>query len=257
MTNTPTPTLVKIVPDLAEIKRALNILFEPGQVVELRALDVSSPSYKYSHTESGYFDDLDKCTAAAASVAPYAKGVYVVLNPFNPALLARSSNKLRALQKSDPSTADSDITRRRWLLIDCDPKRPSGISASEEEKQYSHVVAGGVREVLNGGGWPAPILADSGNGYHLLYRVDQPANDNGLIKNCLAALADLWDDDRISIDQTVFNPARISKLYGTIARKGDNVPDRPYRLSRILEVPEPLEVVWTVPATEARASAAE
>jgi len=35
----------------------------------------------------------------------------------------------------------------------------------------------------------------------------------------------------------VFNPARIWKLYGTVSRKGDSIPERPHRLARILEAP--------------------
>jgi hypothetical protein len=43
----------------------------------------------------------------------------------------------------------------------------------------------------------------------------------------------------------VFNPARIWKLYGTIARKGDSLPDRPHRLARVLDVPSSLAPVPT------------
>ena len=32
-----------------------------------------------------------------------------------------------------------------------------------------------------------------------------------------------------------FNPARIWKLYGTLAAKGDPTPERPHRLSRLVE----------------------
>ena len=60
---------------------------------------------------------------------------------------------------------------------------------------------------------------------------------------CLQALADRYDDALIHIDQKVFNPARIWKLYGTWAAKGDDVPDRPHRQGRLLEVPDPVQVV--------------
>ena len=35
----------------------------------------------------------------------------------------------------------------------------------------------------------------------------------------------------------LFNASRITKAYGTAVRKGDDVPDRPHRLSRILDMP--------------------
>jgi hypothetical protein len=41
----------------------------------------------------------------------------------------------------------------------------------------------------------------------------------------------------------VFNPARLCKFYGTMARKGPNTPDRPHRQSAIIEAPEELEPV--------------
>jgi hypothetical protein len=46
-----------------------------------------------------------------------------------------------------------------------------------------------------------------------------------------------FSDSRVKIDTTVSNAARITKLYGTVARKGADTPDRPHRLSRIMEVP--------------------
>ena len=49
--------------------------------------------------------------------------------------------------------------------------------------------------------------------------------------------------DKVHLDSSVFNPARIWKFYGTLAAKGDSIPSRPHRVSRILEIPTPLEVV--------------
>ena len=85
--------------------------------------------------------------------------------------------------------------------------------------------------------WPEPILSDSGNGAHLLYRVEVPASDAGCVKRCLQALAFRFDNDKVKIDEAVFNPSRIWKLYGTVSRKGDDMPDRLHRLARILEAP--------------------
>ena len=50
-------------------------------------------------------------------------------------------------------------------------------------------------------------------------------------------------DDRVKVDRTTYNAARIWKLYGTLVCKGDSTPDRPHRLARWLEVPAPLEIV--------------
>ena len=52
-----------------------------------------------------------------------------------------------------------------------------------------------------------------------------------------------YDDTIINIDTAVFNPSRIVTAYGTMKRKGTDIPKRPHRFSRILESPGRLEVV--------------
>jgi hypothetical protein len=220
-------------PDRSEILRTCQALFAPGQVAELRALDAVTREWRRPHTVSGYFDDWEKLAAAATGIR--ARGVYVTLNPVNPALLARANNRLRDMQAGDPATADSDISGRRWLPVDCDPVRPSGISATDAEHDLALARAREMRVYLQARGWPEPLLADSGNGAHLLYRVDLPADDGGLVEGALAALAFRFTDALVTVDQKNFNPARIWKLYGTLAAKGDPMPERPHRLSRLME----------------------
>ena len=228
--------------DPAKIGGALKVLIEPGSVVELRALGV--PSGRYANTISGYFDNLDAMALEAARLSDVgAVGVYFTLNPLKPSLLARSANRARIAGRDVPSAGDHDVTGRRWLLIDSDPNRPSGISASDEEKAAAFQRTRQVSTALRDAGWPHPIAADSGNGFHLLYRIDLPAEDGGLIQKVLEALAFRYGDDVVKIDTAVHNPARIDKLYGTFARKGDSTDDRPHRLSRITQVPASLEVV--------------
>ena len=93
-------------------------------------------------------------------------------------------------------------------------------------------------------GWPAPVVADSGNGYHLLYRLAEdvpvaavpvPADDP--VRRLLRHLAAKFDTAHAAIDTSVFNPGRIVKLPGTKARKGPGTPDRPHRRASLLEVP--------------------
>jgi hypothetical protein len=61
------------------------------------------------------------------------------------------------------------------------------------------------------------------------------------VKNCLEALASDFDNDKVNVDVSVANAGRIWKLYGCVAKKGENTPERPHRISRILEVPEYLK----------------
>jgi hypothetical protein len=37
--------------------------------------------------------------------------------------------------KVNETTKDADIICRRWLSVDIDPKRPEGVSATEDEKR--------------------------------------------------------------------------------------------------------------------------
>lgn len=231
-----TATAVPPAAGAATIAEALGAILEPGQVTELRALGV--PNGYRRATVSGYFDAVGALAAAAANLDQRgAKGVYFIPNPVKPALLARAKNRFRAISDNEPTTSDADILSRRWLLIDCDPVRPAGISSSAEEHAAAIERARAIRNAMAAAGWPAPILADSGNGAHLLFRVDLLVDDGGLVRRCLEALAARFGDERISIDRKVFNPSRIWKLYGTTARKGDDTPERPHRLARLLEVP--------------------
>ncbi len=220
---------------------AIEFLFEPGDVIEIRALEVDRSPSRTGATFAGYFDfeNTDAICEAVRSVYNRAVGIYVVLNKLNPALLARSNNHLtRALKNT---TADADIIERRWLGIDLDPVKPAGISSTDAEHQAGLDRAVQIREFLTEQGWPVPLYADSGNSAHLTYRLPHlELNDETteLLKACLAALAEKFDDAAVIVDKTTFNAARIWKLYGTLARKGEAMPDRPHRLSHTLDGPE-------------------
>lgn len=218
--------------DAAAIRAALDLLVEPDGVVELRI-----PDAPHAGTVSGYYKDLDKLARDAALANRQYGTTYITLNPPNAALLARAANRHRKWAKT--TTSDSDVVRRRWALIDTDPRRPADISSTDAEHRAALERAAVVQEALSAVGWPAPIVADSGNGGHLLYRVDLPNDDESrrLLETVLNALAFRFDDAVVVIDQTTFNASRITKLYGTVAMKGDHTADRPHRLAHLLDVP--------------------
>lgn len=241
MNRISTPPVMQLF-DTDEVRRTLQLLLPAGQVTELRILDAVTTSDRWPHTAAGYFDDAAQLIAALDSVRS-AKAFYIVPNPVNPALLARAVNRIRRADKGG-TTSDNDVIARRWLLIDCDPQRPAGISATGAEHDAALDRCRKIWSALHYNyGWPEPIAADSGNGGHLLYAIDLPADDGGLVQRCLAALAAQFDDDAVKVDTGVFNPARIWKLYGTLAGKGDSTTDRPHRMSRVLSVPDQLLIV--------------
>src|SRR5262249_43331427 len=136
-----------------------------------------------------------------------------------------------------------DVLGRHWLLVDVDPQRTSGVSASDKEKGLAWAKIDQVRTFLRWLGWPEGVLADSGNGFHLVYRIDLPADDGELVKRILHALGNRFDDEHVKVDRSVFNPSRIVKLYGTRSCKGDDTPVRPHRSSALLDIPEELTPV--------------
>lgn len=82
------------------------------------------------------------------------------------------------------------------------------------------------------------MLLDSGNGFHLWYAIDLPADDGGLVQRCLQALAARHNTPKAKVDTSIYNAARIAKIPGTWARKGDDTPERLHRLAKVLEVIE-------------------
>lgn len=214
-----------------EVQKAIEILFPEGVTTEVRV----PKSRKYG-TISGYFDNRAKMSTEISELSGHA-GVYYVMNPVNPALLARAFNVIQT--HADLTTTDDQIVKRNWLLIDFDAKRPAGISSSNLEKELAFDTMVEVFEWLKEQGWPAPVSADSGNGYHLLYRIDldNTKESTELVKNVLRALAEKFDNERVNVDRSVFNASRITKAYGTWARKGQDTPDRPHRQSQLRKVP--------------------
>jgi hypothetical protein len=226
---------IRLLSDEDEIARWVGLFFKPGMVVELRVLNAEGGG-----TVSGYFDweHHEDFIRGAIEWSGKAPAVYFTLNPVDPVVSARSLNRVKRFARD--TTKDNEIRRRLWLPIDFDPKRPSGISSTDAEHEAAIARAKECREFLRLLGWPDPILADSGNGAHLLYRIDLP-NDpesTSLLKGILESLASQFSDSVVDLDRSVYNAARIWKLYGTLAAKGDHTPERPHRIARILEVPD-------------------
>ncbi len=224
------------------IKEAIETLFEKGQVVEIRGL------YNNNRcpTKNGFYNDFDALAKVADLIdtEPDVKGIYVVLNRIDPNLLARKNNRIDCA-KDNTGTGDKNIIKRRWLPIDIDPERPSGISSSNEEHKLSLKKASRIADWLAEMGFPEPIKADSGNGAHLLYRIDLDNTDENtdLVRKCIEAIALFHTDEESKVDTTVYNASRIWKLYGTVSRKGDSIPSRPHRRSKIISKPAEIKVV--------------
>jgi len=227
--------------DIVEVERSLRLLIDPGATFEVRALGTERGR---EVTLSGYFVDAHLAAAQVLrSVGGEATGIYVTLNPTHPDLRARCSDRIAPAKKGG-TTGDQHIVKRTRLLFDVDADRPSGISASDKEHTAALNLIAEMEAELSARGWPEPLRGDSGNGGHLIYAIDLPTEDAGLVGRVLAAAHARWgcslEGVKLKVDTSVANPARISKLYGTLARKGDDIAERPHRMSRILRAPDVL-----------------
>ena len=222
--------------DGEKLKEALNIIKPAGSLFEVRIL-------KGKMTISGYFTDTSILMEQFKKVDLRNANVFYTLNEIDEACYAREQHDI--FRQVKVTTSDGDITAYKWLLIDLDPVRKSGISSTDEEFKMAYERGEQITKHLRDIGFPAPIFACSGNGVHLLYAINLANTDENkaLVQNCLKALAFLFGDEKVDVDQSVFNPARISKLYGTMAQKGANTKERPHRMSRILSAPKQMEVV--------------
>lgn len=196
---------------------------------------------------NGYFTGVESAITALqhldASVLDNAS-VYFTLNQLKHQVLADAKNvNTFGAMRSGEATKDKDISRYNWLFIDVDPERETGVCATEEEKGHARTVITKCSAFLKEKGFAEPIVCDSGNGYHLLYKVDVEVEEGERIIEGVIKLLDRFFSSReAKVDKSVFNPSRISKLYGCMSRKGDNTQERPHRESQIIYAPNKVEI---------------
>ncbi len=220
------------------------LFFHPGEVTEIRSFGTNGKSKAWEGwsrgTVFGYFDNAATFGDAAEALDKAgARGIYFTVNPCNPDFMAKAANRLRVPDDKTSLTQDKDILCLRWLLLDLDAKyaHESQVSASKEELKKTILLRNDIYKwITSAFGGHLPIPACSGNGAHLVYKLpDLPNNDDSkeLIKKALEAIHHKFSNDDVDVDLSVFNPARIWKLYGTTARKGDQYKDRVHRCSYI------------------------
>jgi hypothetical protein len=160
-------------PDVQEIKRTLDVLFRPGETIELRCVG--------HRTLNGYYRNIEKLAEDAATLNDSSfnpsQNAYSCLNPVDPELFARRADTFGNAQRGD-AVKDSDVLFRRWLLVDIDPVRPSGTSATNQQKQAAFDLATHLYPWLcERLGDSCIVCADSGNGAHMLIHLpDMPVN---------------------------------------------------------------------------------
>lgn len=205
-----------------------NRLIADAGTVEIRLLG--------QHPQSGLFDNADALMACIWQHRNHGK-VYTSLN--RPGGHIRATNRMGA-----SALRDADIAEIVRLPFDFDPCRPAGVSSTDDEMANSLDSRSRFVAYMTSRGWPMPILASSGNGYHAQYRVKLPANDETreMTRLIYRTLALMFSDELVGFDQTVENPSRIFRAYGTLNAKGEPTADRPHRVAEV-RTPAVLQIV--------------
>lgn len=193
-------------------------------------------------TVSGYFTDCEVALNAIKGWYGEEFGVYACINEINPnCYLTKQRDNLLESPKS--TTSDLDIKARRWILVDIDPVRKSDTNATDAQKALAKAMMRQIGIFLRDQGFASPVVADSANGYHLYYKVYLNNSDENTqtIKNLLGVLDMQFSTSECSVDTSVFNAARISKIMGTKSNKGADVAEAPRRESRFIQVPDDIQ----------------
>jgi hypothetical protein len=252
--------------NLTEIRKGLDLLFEPGDVVELRV--PRKHEVEYSSTTSGFFDDLDRLAEAIEYINTKKKQtVYVTMNPVkrdwqgvnNQAYIGSATLREELQTSQQPleprmkksiawesgkthysmrMSEDEDILSRRWILIDIDAGQPAGTNSSNQEHRDTLDMAMEIRAYLTSRGFPKTALTNSGNGHHIYVRIDLTNITENLllVKRFLKSINSKFAGQfgTAMVDEGMFNAARITKAAGTFVYKGPHTDDRPNRQSKVL-----------------------
>lgn len=219
----------------AIIRQWYDIFKDNNELVEIRLLD---PENRRSY--SGYFTDVETLLKEVKRFEKCA--IYFTLNVIDQACYSREQHD-RISMKPKSTTSDNEIIGRKWCLIDVDCEKPSDTNSTDEEKEIAKEVVNNIYKFLRDEGFEKPIICDSANGWHLLYRqaMLNTAENTETMKKFLQVLDMFFSTEKVKVDCSTFNPSRICKLYGTYSRKGADTKERPQRMSTILKVPEEIK----------------
>lgn len=212
-----------------ELRKAIQQFHPNGELFEVRVINGTKRK-----PLSGFYRDAETLIQALKTIDHRGVNIYFTLNPIDDDLYSRVQHDCFVLGGN--GVDDPDVNGFRWLFVDLDPERKTGISSTEEELQAAFALAKKISNFLRDYGFSEPVKAVSGNGAHLLYKINLATTDENkaLIEKSLKALAMLFDTDVVKVDTGNFNPSRVCKLYGTLAQKGANTEKRPHRMSYII-----------------------
>lgn len=237
----------------------LRYLIKDGQVARLYAPDPDVAE----GTLSGYFDveDLEDHLEDPGLFPDRCPYVEVLLHPVNPDLYSLAPASFRP---GIVGIESSQIVSRQWLVLPV-----LALPANDGAQASRELVLTRTQDLLTdlGGryGWPPPLIAECEAGYVLLFRIDLPADDEGLTGRVFSTLGGLFDRDGVTIQRVAGELTASIRLLNTAAgesaRSGAS-PDTVLRFFTCTEEPglvsrEQLEALVAHPALSGASSASD
>jgi putative DNA primase/helicase len=213
----------------SELRTTLSLFFEDGEPIIVSRLFTNSNSMA-----KDAFASIDEAAqfAEAQDRDPDVSNIYVNLQKLKPG-----------------STTDkrADVEQYVRFLVDIDRKSKmiNGIrvNASDAERDQLRKAADDVKKWVSNILGAHPLIADSGNGFHLCWNLrpnaftslTEPNEENqNTYKECLLAIKQRFDTESVEIDTSLSEPEQIIRLWGTHNRHDPETPGRPHRRSQIL-----------------------
>lgn len=213
-----------------EIKKMWNI-FAVGttSVLELRALVPTGGTMKAKpvtkHFRVKDYKNVACCKSAfedeALRLSSLGFNIYIVMNPIKESFTGYAAG-------------DGDIDYRDLLLIDIDRAVKKVEPANDAEIEAARLTANQIMAYLSERSFSDPLRTMSGNGHHLYYILKDVPNTpevTAIVQQVLQKLAYKFDNTKVKVDTAVFNASRITKVLGTIMRKGTESEGRPFRMA--------------------------
>jgi hypothetical protein len=134
---------------------------------------------------------------------------------------------------SGTCTADRDIDRLRWLLIDIDPADRSHGNSTDDERRHTLDIAWRVAEFA---GVDPRGIGVSGNGSFVFVplSLENTPENRQMARAFLRHLDGRFSNKHAQIDITTYNPSRLAALPGSVKYRGrEETKERPYRRVRL------------------------
>jgi hypothetical protein len=201
------------------------------EIVELIALPSGKGPIQVCYAHGS---QIPKCATEGDALGG-TTGVYICANRIDPAVAARYRRLNHWQIASSGRASDADITHRRCVYIDVDAPRVRGVSATDDELAIAKTCTRKVLDVLRECGVPVESRAVglSGNGYCVLIQAEPVEESEKTLSAARRIVESLRRGCGKTIDVSVYNASRLIPMFGTVKKKGANLPGRPWRKTNI------------------------